>query len=136
MPYDLGMRRLALAVPMVGVAALLGTGPAAADPAQGCAVNLQAPAVVESSGMAAVVASVRPGACNRAVPQLQVACLQQVGSPVAPLCVQSEGPGAAEVRVTPYTPGAGYTVSGRVCANAGSPAVTYCNTVGPTTVTL
>uniref|UniRef100_V5XEQ7 Secreted protein n=2 Tax=Mycobacteriaceae TaxID=1762 RepID=V5XEQ7_MYCNE len=136
MSYDLGMRRLVLAVPMVSVAALLGAGSATAAPEQGCAVTLQPPTVVQDAGVRAVVASVSPGACNRAVPQLQVACLQQAGSPVAPLCVQSEGPGTAEVRFSPYTPGAGYIVSGRVCANAGSPPVTYCSTVGPTTVIL
>ncbi|MEH3128808.1 MAG: hypothetical protein PGN27_02470 [Mycolicibacterium neoaurum] len=130
------MRRLVLAVPVVCVAALLGAGSAAAAPEQGCAVTLQPPAVVQDAGVRAVVAAVSPGACNRAVPQLQVACLQQVDSPVAPLCVQSEGPGTAEVRFSPYTPGAGYIVSGRVCANAGSPPVTYCSTVGPTTVIL
>ncbi|MGW0161013.1 hypothetical protein ACWDUN_17055 [Mycobacterium sp. NPDC003323] len=132
------MTRLAMMVlPMLGVATLVGTPAAGAAPEdQGCAVNLSAPAVVEMSGMPMVVASVRPGACNRAVPQLQVACLQQVGSQTAPLCVQAEGPGTAEVRLTPYTPGAGYVVTGRVCANIGSPPVTFCNSAGPSTVTL
>lgn len=131
------MKRLAVVLPALGVAALIGSGPAAAAPDdQGCAVNLVSPHVVEQNGITAVIASVRPGACNRAEPQLLVACLQKVGAPVAPLCVQSEGPGTAEVRLTPYVPGAAYTVSGRVCANAGSPPVTYCTTAGPTTVTL
>lgn len=129
------MTRLALV--LLGVAAFLGTGPAAADTeTQGCAVNLVSPHVVEQAGVTAVVASVTPGACNRAEPQLQVACLQNAAAPVAPLCVQTEGPGTAEVRLTPYVPGAAYTVSGRVCANAGSPPVTYCSTVGPSTATL
>lgn len=135
--YDLGMKRLVVVLSMLGVATFAGAGPAGAEPAeQGCAVNLSAPRVVEQFGVSTVTASVSPGECHRAAPMLQVACLQRVGGQSAPLCAQTEGPGAAVVNLSPHTPGTGYVVTGRVCANAGSPPVTYCQAVGPTTVTL
>lgn len=126
-----------LAIPVVVVAALSGAGHAAAAPADpGCATTLSAPQVIDVSGTAMVSASASPGACNRAEPQLQVACLQRVGSTVAPVCVQAEGPGTARVNFAPYTPGASYVATGRSCANAGSPPVTYCRSAGPLTATL
>lgn len=119
------------------VGAVNGVGPAAAAPDDpGCAAALSSPQVIDVSGTPMVAASVSPGACNRAEPQLQVACLQMVGSAVAPLCVQAEGPGTARVRFAPYTPGARYVATGRSCANAGSPPITYCTSAGPVTVTL
>lgn len=125
-----------LAIPVLMVAALAGAGQVAAAPADpGCATTLTAPQVIDVSGTAMVSASVSPGACNRAAPQLQVACLQLVGSSVAPVCVQAEGPGAARVNFAPYTPGASYVATGRSCANAGSPPVTYCRSAGPLTAT-
>ena len=121
----------------VVVAAACGTGSAAAAPDdQGCATTLTSPQVVDVSGTAMVSAAVSPGACNRAAPQLQVACLQVVGSSVAAVCVQAEGPNTARVNFAPYTPGASYVATGRSCANAGSPPVTYCRSAGPVTVTL
>lgn len=83
-----------------------------------------------------VSASVGPGACNRAEPQLQVACLQLVGGTTTPVCVQAEGPSTAQVNFAPYTPGASYVATGRSCANAGSPPVTFCRAAGPITATL
>lgn len=119
---------------LVGV--MNGAGPAVAAPEDpGCATSLSSPQVIDVSGTAMVSASVSPGACNRAEPQLQVACLQMVGSAVAPVCVQAEGPGTARVNFAPYTPGASYVATGRSCANAGSPPVTYCRSAGPVTVT-
>jgi len=50
--------------------------------------------------------------------------------------VQAEGPNTARVNFAPYTPGASYVATGRSCANAGSPPVTYCRSAGPVTVTL
>ncbi|WNG79626.1 hypothetical protein C6A86_015065 [Mycobacterium sp. ITM-2016-00316] len=126
-----------LAIPALMVAALSGAGQAAAAPADpGCATTLTAPQVIDVSGTAMVSASASPGACNRAAPQLQVACLQLVGSTVAPVCVQAEGPGTARVNFAPYTPGASYVATGRSCANAGSPPVTFCRSAGPLTATL
>ena len=126
-----------LAIPVVMVAALSGAGHAAAAPGDpGCTTTLSAPQVIDVSGTAMVSASASPGACNRAEPQLQVACLQLVGSAVAPVCVQAEGPGTARVTFAPYTPGASYVATGRSCANAGSPPVTYCRSAGPLTATL
>lgn len=126
-----------LVISAVLVAATCGTGHAVAAPDDpGCATALSSPQVIDVSGTATVSASVSPGACNRAEPQLQVACLQMVGSAVAPVCVQAEGPGTARVNFTPYTPGASYVATGRSCANAGSPPVTYCRSAGPVTVTL
>lgn len=126
-----------LAISVVMMVALSGAGHAAAAPADpGCATTLSAPQVIDVSGTAMVTASASPGACNRAEPQLQVACLQLVGSPVAPVCVQAEGPGTARVNFAPYTPGASYVATGRSCANAGSPPVTFCRSAGPITATL
>lgn len=131
------MKRAVVAIPVLVVAALSGAGHAAATPEDaGCSTTLSTPQVIEVSGTAMVSASVSPGACNRAEPQLQVACLQLVGSSVAPLCVQAEGPGTARVNFAPYTPGASYVATGRSCANAGSPPVTFCNSAGPVTATL
>lgn len=116
------------------VAAFGGAAPAAAAPQDpGCATTVSTPQVVDVSGTAMVSAAVSPGACNRAAPQLQVACLQLVGSSVAPVCVQAEGPNTALVNYAPYTPGASYVATGLSCANAGSPPVTYCNSAGPVT---
>lgn len=126
-----------LVLPVLTLAALCGSGHAVAAPDDpGCATTLSTPQLVDVSGTAMVSVSVSPGACNRAEPQLQVACLQRVGSPVAPLCVQAEGPGTARVNFAPHTPGASYVATGRSCANAGSPPVTFCNSAGPVTVTL
>lgn len=126
-----------LVLPVLTLAALCGSGHAVAAPDDpGCATTLSTPQLVDVSGTAMVSVSVSPGACNRAEPQLQVACLQRVGSPVAPLCVQAEGPGTARVNFAPHTPGASYVATGRSCANAGSPPVTFCNSAGPVRVTL
>lgn len=126
-----------LVLPVLTLAALCGSGHAVAAPDEaGCATALSAPQVVDVSGTAMVTVSVSPGACNRAEPQLQVACLQRVGSPVAPLCVQAEGPSTARVHFAPYIPGASYMATGRSCANAGSPPLTFCRSAAPVTVTL
>lgn len=126
-----------LIVPVLLAGALGGAGHAAAAPDdQGCSTALSAPQLIDVSGTAMVSASVSPGACNRAEPQLQVACLQLVGSAVAPVCVQAEGPSTARVKFAPYTPGASYVATGRSCANTGSPAVTFCRAAGPITATL
>lgn len=123
-----------LVIPALMVAALSGAGPAVGAPGEpGCSTSLTSPQVIDVSGTAMVTASASPGACNRAEPQLQVACLQLVGSTVAPVCVQAEGPDTARVTFTPYTPGARYVATGRSCANAGSPPVTYCRSAGPLT---
>lgn len=125
-----------LAIPVLMATALNGAGHAGASPAEpGCATSLTSPQVIDVSGTAMVSASASSGACNRAEPQLQVACLQLVGSTVAPVCVQAEGPGTARVNFAPYTPGASYVATGRSCANAGSPPVTYCRSAGPLTAT-
>ncbi|KAA0109681.1 hypothetical protein [Mycolicibacterium sp. P9-22] len=126
-----------LAIPVLMLAALGGAGHALAAPGDpGCSTSLSAPQVIDVSGTAMVSASASPGACNRAEPQLQVACLQLVGSTLAPICAQAEGPGTARVHFAPYTPGASYVATGRSCANAGSPPVTYCRSAGPLTAAL
>jgi hypothetical protein len=131
------MKRLVVVLPVLVVAALAGAGHGAAAPeGQGCAGTMTSPQVIDQSGTPMVKVSVSPGACQRAEPMLQVACLQLVGSTTAPLCVQEAGVQAAQVNLSPYIPGASYVASGRTCANAGSPPITYCSTVGPTTVTL
>jgi hypothetical protein len=130
------MKHLVMLAPALMVAALGGAGHVAAAPeGGGCATTLSTPVVIDVSGTPMVSASVGPGACNRAEPQLQVACLQMVGSMVAPLCVQADGPSTAKVNFAPYTPGASYVATGRSCANAGSPPVTFCRTAGPITAT-
>ena len=126
-----------LLAPVLILAALSGAGPAGAAPEDpGCSTSLSAPQVIDVSGTAMVSASVSPGACNRAEPQLQVACLQRAGSTVAPVCVQAEGPNTARVTLAPYQPGATYVATGRSCANAGSPPVTFCRSAGPLSATL
>lgn len=131
------MKHLVMIAPALIVAALCSAGHAAAAPEDpGCATTLSSPVVVDVSGTAMVSASVGPGACNRAAPQLQVACLELVGGAVAPLCVQAAGPSTAKVNFAPHTPGATYLATGRSCANAGSPPVTFCRAAGPITVTL
>jgi hypothetical protein len=131
------MKRLIAVLPVLVVAALAGTGPAAAesdDP--GCAFTLSQPQVADQSGTPVVTATVAPAACNRAEPMLQVVCLEMVGRSAAPLCVQADGPSTARVYFAPFTPGATYTATGRGCANAGNPTTTYCRSVGPATATL
>lgn len=141
-PYDSGMKVCVVKWPglmmaVLTVAGLSAAGHAGAAPEDpGCSTSLTPPQVIDVSGTAMVSASVSPGACNRAEPQLQVACLQRVGSTVAPVCVQTEGPGTARVTFAPYTPGASYVATGRSCANAGSPPVTFCRSAGPLSATL
>lgn len=126
-----------LVPPVLLVAALCSAGQAAAAPAEpGCATILSSPQVVDVSGTQMVSASASPGACNRSEPQLQVACLQVVGSSVTPMCAEGQGPDTARVYLAPYTPGASYVATGRSCANAGSPPITYCRAAGPITATL
>ncbi len=131
------MKAPGLVLPVLMVGALYGAGPAVAAPEEpGCATTVSAPRVIDVSGTAMVSASASPGVCNRAEPQLQVVCLQRVGSPLAPMCEEAGGPATARVILAPYVPGASYVATGRSCANSGSPAVAFCRAAGPVTVTL
>lgn len=131
------MKRFVLVLSALVVAALAGATHSAAAPAeQGCAVTLTAPTVVDQSGTPMVTATVQPAECNRAEPITQVACLQVQGGTAPPLCASKHGTDTAKVYFSPYQPGATYVATGRVCANAGNPPTTYCQTAGPITATL
>ncbi len=132
-----GMRAPGLVAAVLMVGALYGSAPAVAAPEEpGCATTVTTPQVIDVSGTAMVSASTSPGACNRSEPQLQVVCLQRVGSQLAPKCEEAGGPATARVLLSPYVPGATYVATGRSCANQGSPAVPFCRAAGPVSATL
>lgn len=112
------------------------TAIAVAEPPPTCTFNLTPPQVVSISGTEMVTATVSPGACQRSVAYLSVACLQLEGSPEAPKCQQNNGVLAAQVFYAPYRPGATYVSTGRGCANTGNPPQPVCTPVGPVTATI
>ncbi|BBX02437.1 hypothetical protein MMOR_33730 [Mycolicibacterium moriokaense] len=112
------------------------TAIAVAEPPPTCTFNLTPPQVVSVSGTEMVTATLSPGACERSVAYLSVACLQLEGSPEAPNCQQNNGVLEAQVFYAPYTPGATYVSTGRGCANTGNPPQPVCTPVGPITATI
>lgn len=112
------------------------TAVAVAEPPPTCTFNLSPPQVVSVSGTEMVTATVSPGACQRSVAYVSVACLQLEGSPEAPKCQQNNGVLEAQVFYAPYRPGATYVSTGRGCANTGNPPQPVCTPVGPVAATI
>lgn len=106
-----------------------------------CSFVLEAPKVVNVSGVQYVTAAVRPGACTLHAHTATTVCLSVEGDDSAGQCGSGYDPQPAEV-FYPYRPGATYVVKGQGCMDtlegSASPAtpVTICQDIAPSRVTL
>ncbi|KUH86437.1 hypothetical protein AU186_05395 [Mycobacterium sp. GA-1999] len=142
MIYHPGMSRVVKAVLtalLVAPCGLLGLAPAQAQPPPpACGYTLSPPQVVNTGGVSKVTATVSFNDCwGPFRPAYSVACVHIAGQDSQGQCTQARGPGAAQVYLEPYRPGAAYIASGRGCGKVFEDALEpNCQMLGPINATL